>query len=361
MEILRPWLAPAAILFAAALGGYIVKALLLRRLKSLSERTKSSLDDLLWDAVRGHVFLWFALGGMAAAAQASPLRTNLQGLTHKIVVIGFFVSVTLAASKFLCAAARIYSVRFTASAAATTLTENLVRVGVVAMGGLLLLSNLGISITPILTALGVGSLAVALALQDTLSNVFAGIQILASRMVGVGDCIKLDSGQEGYVVDVGWRATRIRELSNNIVLIPNSKLSQAVVINYHQPDRELAVLVQVGVSYDSDLKAAEKVTTDVACEVMREVAGGVPSFEPFIRYHTFGDSSINFTVILRAKEFVDRYLLTHEFIKRLHKRYKQAGIEIPFPQRVVHFSKNQVSVQDTGIRPQARASDQPSP
>ncbi|MBI4054501.1 MAG: mechanosensitive ion channel family protein [Elusimicrobia bacterium] len=332
-----PWIGPAAILISAITCGYLAKSLFLKRLKLWVERTESSLGDLLLDAMSRHLLPWFMLGAASAAAQVSPLADNHQALIHKIVVAGFFISVTLAASRFARGLVRIYSVRFTASAAATTLTENLARLAVLGMGTLLLLSNLGVSIAPILTALGVGSLAVALALQDTLSNLFAGVHIVASRLVEVGDYIKLDSGQEGYVVDVGWRATRIRELPNNIVIIPNSKLSQAVVINYHQPDKELAVLVQAGVSYDSDLGLVERTTIEVAREVMRDVAGGVPDFEPFIRYHTFGDSSINFTVILRAKEFVDRYLLTHEFIKKLHARYKNKGIEIPFPQRVVHL------------------------
>lgn len=344
-EVLRPWIFPGVILCGASLAGYCVKIFFLSRLKALFERTPSELDDLFLGAVRGHVFVWIFLAGLAAAAQAAPLSADAQGLVHKLIVVGFFISVTAAASKFLCAAARLFAVKFTASAAASALTENLVRIGVLAMGGMLLLSNLGISIAPVLTALGVGSLAVALALQDTLSNFFAGIHVVVSRMIEVGDYIKLDSGQEGYVVDVGWRATRIRELPNNLVIIPNSKLSQAVVINYHQPDLETAVLVQVGVSYDSDLAVVEKTTVAVAAEVMRTVAGGVPNFEPFIRYHTFGDSSVNFTVILRAKEFVDRYLLSHEFIKRLHKKYKQEGIEIPFPQRVVHMAGRPVGAQ----------------
>ena len=101
----------------------------------------------------------------------------------------------------------------------------------------------------------------------------------------------------------------------------------------------MAVLVQVGVHYDSDLEKVEKVTIEVAKEVMREVKGGVPEFEPFIRYHTFGDFSINFTVILRAKEYTDQYLVKHEFIKRLHKRYKEEGIVIPYPIRAINYTQ----------------------
>jgi small-conductance mechanosensitive channel len=140
------------------------------------------------------------------------------------------------------------------------------------------------------------------------------------------------------VQDIGWRATRIRELPNNIVIVPNSRLADMVLVNYAMPEPEQAALVQLGVAYGSDLARVERVTVEVAREVLQQVEGGVAGFEPFIRYHTFGDSSIDFSVILRVRGFVDRFLLVHEFIKRLHRRYGLEGIEIPFPQRSVHFT-----------------------
>jgi len=99
------------------------------------------------------------------------------------------------------------------------------------------------------------------------------------------------------------------------------------------------VLVNIGVHYNSDLKTVEKVTCEVAKEVMREVSGGVPEFDPFIRYNTFGDFSIGFTVILRAKEFTDQYLIKHEFVKRLHARYALEGIVIPYPIRAINYDQ----------------------
>lgn len=216
---------------------------------------------------------------------------------------------------------------------------NLTRVVVFTVGFLVLLQTFGISVTPILTALGVGGLAVALALQETLSNFFAGLHILVSKQVRPGDYVQLESGVEGYVTDVSWRNTTIRSLPNNMVIIPNARLASAIITNYNQPEPEMAVLVQVGVGYESDLKKVERVTLEVAKEVMREVEGGIPSFEPFIRYHTFADFSINFTVILRAREFVDQYLIKHEFVKRLQKCYQKEKIEIPFPIRTVHLKQ----------------------
>jgi len=170
---------------------------------------------------------------------------------------------------------------------------------------------------------------------------FSGFHITVARQIKIGDYIKLDSGEEGYVIDINWRTTKIKMLPNNVALIPNEKLTKAIVTNYYLPDKEMAVLVNLGVHYDSDLKKVEKITCETAREIMKTVPGGVPGFEPFIRYNTFGDSSIGFTVILRAKEFADQYLIKHEFIKRLHERYKKENIIIPYPIRTIHYEQIQ--------------------
>ena len=212
---------------------------------------------------------------------------------------------------------------------------NITRVVVLSVGLLILLDSLGVAIAPLLTALGVGGLAVALALQDTLTNLFAGVHILASRKVQPGDFIQLDNGMEGYIVDTNWRNTIVRQLPDNLVIVPNATLAASVLTNYHRPEREMSVLVQVGVSYDSDLEHVESVTREVGRDVMRTVEGAVPGHQPFIRYHTFADSSINFSVILRAAEAPAQYLIVHEFIKRLHRRYRDEKIQIPFPIRTI--------------------------
>jgi small-conductance mechanosensitive channel len=218
--------------------------------------------------------------------------------------------------------------------------ELVTKIVLITVGGMLILDNLGVSLTPLLTTLGIGSLAVAIALQDTLGNLFAGLHIKADRPIAVGQFVRLDSGDEGYVERIGWRSTRIKMLPNKTAVVPNSKLVQSTIINYDLPDPELAVLVEVGVHYDSDLKKVERVTCEVAREVMRAVPGGMPEFDPFIRYHTFNQSSIDFTVILRARTFVDNYLIKHEFIKALQEKYRAEGIVIPFPIRTVHLKSD---------------------
>lgn len=217
--------------------------------------------------------------------------------------------------------------------------KNIIDVAIYIVAFLLILAAFGIEITPLIASLGIGSLAVALALQNTLSNYFAGIYIATDKSIKLGNYIELENGLKGYVESIGWRSTKIRTLPNNIVIVPNAKLAEMIVINYYDPQREMSVIVHCGVSYDSDLEKVERVTIETAKRVLQSTKGGVGEFEPFIRYNKFGDSNIEFSIILRVKEFTDKYLMTHEFVKELMRRYKEENIEISYPVRKVYMRK----------------------
>lgn len=339
-SVWRYWnlmIVPAVVFLSVFLIGWMVRGILFGRLSRWAQKTAWKGDDILIEATRGPFLVWALICAIAIAVRVSTLPDPIVVLAHKVLLALWLISFTLAASTLSGKLITLYGDKLHAGFSVTSLTQNVTRIVIFGIGVLILLNNLGISITPLLTALGVGSLAVALALQDTLTNLFAGVHILMGKGIRIGDYIELDNGIKGYVTDISWRATRIRTLPNNVVIIPNAKLSQSVVTNYHLPDKEMAVLVHVGVHYDSDLKHVERVTCEVGKEIMREIQGGVAGFDPFIRYHTFADSSVNFTVILRGKEFVDQYLITHEFVKRLHERFKKEDIIIPFPIRTVYL------------------------
>lgn len=285
--------------------------------------------------VRKRVPGWCLLIGVWTAAAYWPLTPEARLLVGRAVFVLGAASVTLAAATVASRAIDNYGALIAPALPVSSLTRNIAWALIAVLGLLVILNGLGLSIAPMLTALGVGGLAVALALQEPLANFFAGLFLTLAGQVRIGDYLKLDSGQEGYVVDFSWRSTRLRMLSNNLVIVPNAKLAQAIVVNHQLPSHDLAVLVEVGVDYASDLAHVEQVVTEVGRAVMADVPGAVADFEPFIRYHTFADSSINFTVILRGKEFVDQYLIKHEFVKRLHVRFTQEGIVIPFPIRTL--------------------------
>lgn len=281
--------------------------------------------------------VWCVTLGLTLALSGIPELAPHSSVIQKTLLIIVILSFTLLLSRIAVMMVHNSARKMKGVLPSTSIFTNLTRFLILLIGALIILQFLGISITPILTALGVGGLAVALALQNTFANLFSGLQILASGMLRPGQYIRLETGEEGYITDIGWRSTTIRSLPNNIIIIPNSNMASAIVTNYHIPDKELAVLVNVSVSYASDLEKVEKITIETAGQTMKEVTGGVPAFNPFIRYNEFGDSGVHLTVILRASEYVDQYNIKHEFIKRLHRRYQEEGIEIPYPARSVYI------------------------
>ncbi len=208
--------------------------------------------------------------------------------------------------------------------------KGLLRGFILVIGILIFLDLMGISITPILASLGIGSVAVALALQDTLSNFFAGLYVTIDKPVKVGDLIKLESGNEGFVTEVGWRSTRIRTMNNNVVIIPNAKLTGSVLTNYDLPNKELIVTLEVRAPYTSDLERVERVTREAVKEVLLKLSGAVREFDPVVNFHTFGAAGIDYTIVLKAKDFSAQGPIKHELIKSLHARYKKEGIQIPY-------------------------------
>lgn len=327
----------SGLILAGFVCGVIVEKVILARLKRFARRTNWEGDEIIIQSIKGIAILWLGLAGIYFAFVNLPLRPIVSNVMGKVLLVVVLFSATVVLSKIVVGFIGLHGKKTEGGLPSASLFTHITRGVIFAIGLLIILQSLGVSITPLLTALGVGGLAVALALQPTLSNLFAGLQIIISKQLEPGDWIELDSGAKGYVVDINWRNTTIRDLPNNLIIVPNSQLANSVIINFNRPEKQMGVLIEVGVSYESDLAKVENVTVDVAKAVVKEAQGGEPDFEPIVRFHTFSDFSINFTVILRVKEFVNKYLVRHEFVKALHKRYKEEGIEIPFPIRTVHM------------------------
>jgi small-conductance mechanosensitive channel len=338
--------------------GHAVAALVLSRLPHGRHGDGTDALPSIARLLRTRLPLWALLAGAALALTYWPLPPRAYAVGSQAIFLLAVLSVTLTAASIASGLVSTHGARWAPGLPVSSLTRNIAWGAVALMGLLVALNGLGVSITPMLTALGVGGLAVALALQEPLANFFAGLFITLAGQIRVGDYVRLDSGQEGYVADFGWRSTRLRMLANNLVIVPNAKLAQALVVNHHLPSRDLAVLVEVGVDYASDLDRVERVVTDVAHDVMATVPGGIAEFAPFVRFHTFNESSIDFTVILRAQEYVDQYLVKHEFIKRLHRRFGEEGIVIPFPIRtLVGREESHASVNGSAVVSQWRGDD----
>lgn len=334
------WTLALAILAVWTAAGWFLVRILFGRINRWLARAPFQFENMLLKSLPAPLTVLVVLTGFMAAFHFSRFLEKdvddiMRFLKAGLVLAGFFL-----ADRVLQGLLKDVETRQETFKNSHFLFSALIHMGVWTLGGLMVLEGFGISITPLVASLGVGSLAVALALQNTLANLFSGIYLLIDKPIQVGQFVRLGSGEEGYVEMIGWRSTRVRLLANNTVVIPNSKLAENQILNYYLPETQCAVLVEVGVDYGSDLSRVEKVTVEVAGKVQRTVQGAVKDFEPFIRYHTFADSSVNFSVILRAHEFVDNYLIKHEFIKLLHERYRAEGITIPFPQRTVEIKGN---------------------
>jgi small-conductance mechanosensitive channel len=301
--------------------------------------TKPSLmTGIIIRSLRVPSVAWCLLIGIYIAVDQAHLPPKPSLLALNVVYVLLVLSVTAAVANLSGAILEQALADRNLPIPATGLSFTIVKVAVWVLGGLVLLSSLGVSITPILTALGVGGLAVALALQETLSNFFAGVHLLLSRPIRVGDFVKLETGQEGYVADIGWRATKLRMLPNNIVVVPNSKMAQSILINYSLPEPRMAVSITIGASYGEDPDHIERLLLEETMKAAPQVPGLLVETAPTVRFIPgFGESSLNFTLTCHVRGFEDQFLAQHELRKRILKRFRDERIEIPFPQRTVHL------------------------
>lgn len=336
--IMMQWILPIAFILAGFLAGIVGEKLIFKKLEKFVTKRRIAGGNIIFHSLHRMTFIWFVLGGFFWAVLSSPLRPDIANVLQKILTVAFLYSVTLVLARLTAGFVRLL-VRRT-EGVPTSLVSNVAKAVVLILGTLIILQTAGVQITPIVTTLGIGGLAVGLALQDTLANLFAGFYLIISKQVRTGDYVKLDAGHEGYVTDITWRNTTIKEISNNVVIVPNSKLASAIFTNYHLPAKEISLTMNVGVSYDSDLEEVERVTVEVAKEVMQEIAPQLIANEPYIRFHTFGDFSIDFTLYMRVSEYFDQRIGKHIFIKKLHKRYQEAGISIPFPIKEIYVQHN---------------------
>lgn len=316
----------------------IVRGIAFRLLHRWAGKTETKIDDMIIRSFKVPSIYWCIAIGLYVGVSVSGLPKSYISYISKVIHVIVIFSITIATANLSGKIFRNYIQKSELPIPTTGLAYGILKGSIIIIGILVILTVLGISITPLITALGVGGLAVALALQDTLANLFAGIHILVEKSIRVGDFIKLETGQEGYVEDITWRTTRIRMLPNNMVIIPNSKLSQSIVTNYYLPEKRMSLLIPVGVSYSSDPEKVEKILVEEAKKAVGEIPGLLGDPEPFVRFIPgFGDSSLDFTLTCQVQEFVDQYFAQHELRKRIFRRFKEEGIEIPFPHRTVYL------------------------
>lgn len=331
------WLIPAFFVIGGLLFGLIYEWVIVKSIKRLAMGTAWKWDDVLVKAFSHAFIYWLILAGCFLAVLYTSTNPDIEtfifkALTALATLVGVIVAARIAHGLVLLATAEHGGPLPDGS-----LLPNTARILIIVIGVIFILPDLGIEITPAIGALGIGGFAAALAFSDTLENLFASFQMLATSKMRPGNFIQLSSGEIGYVTDINWRETTIRDFSNNLVIIPNAKVSQSIVTNYNLPMEDIYVELTCGVGYDSDLEKVEEVVKEEGRRIYQEVYDEELETDPSFLYLGFGDSAIEFKAKILVNQFGERMKVQHPLIKALHKRFKEEGIVIPFPKRTVQI------------------------
>jgi small-conductance mechanosensitive channel len=346
---LRPAVGLPIVLVLLWLAALLLRSLLGTWGGRLAKKTESKIDDVIAEALKRAVFPLLLL--VAAESLVSSTRLGESPIARQILVVAAILIVSWVAVRFVLV---IVDAWIGGRAELTPLGPP-IKLGIkilwVPLVLLTVLSALHVEIIQFVTTLGVGSLAIALALQDTLANVFSGIQLVVDQPIRAGDFIEVDKDTRGVVHEIGLRSTKIRTLNNNMIIVPNNVLAQTVIVNNEAYDRRYAHRFSVGVSYDSDSRHVQRVLEEVLNQAGREV-DGILRGPHSVRFLEFGDSALVFRMEVQLAKFVGRRGPLSELNHRIHERCVAEGIDIPFPMRTVilHDGRDQ-SVGDPGAEP----------
>ena len=291
--------------------------------------TKSTLDNKLLDAARPPLYwLVIMLTAEAALKRLDFLTADYDVQISNVTFLLYSLLVTVTLWRVITTIANWYSSEIAAKTE-TPIDDQMVpfvrRILLIVLAvimGIVVLGYFEIEISGLVTTLGIGSLAVALAAQAALSDTISGFIIMIDRPFRIGDRIEiLELDTWGDVEDIGLRSTRIRTRDNRMVIVPNSVISKSLVVNYAFPNTDYRIEIHVGVAYDTDIEAARKVLVD-AVRLFLE----------------FGDSALIFRVRWWLDSYVDTRRMFDKVNTSMYNALKQAGIVMPFPQREVRYT-----------------------
>ena len=341
------WLDPAtagAIALIGIVAAFVFHKLIFPLIVRFTHRTPTDLDSRLVKSVRWPTTLGFVvLGAYLAFTVPLDLTESQQSQVDTVgQALGVMIVITVVVG--LLSSAIDWYLASLATSATRVVDRRLLplirRAGgviIYAIGGLLMMDVLGINISPLIAGLGLGGLAVALAIQPTLANLFAGTYVMTEGVIATGDYIQLENGLKGYVVEVGWRSTRIRDWRNNLVVVPNSKFAETIITNFQQPTNAVNVYFECGTSYDSDLYRVEEICLEVMDTIIDSHPMAIKEYGKYFAFDNFGDSNVNFWLFVQATDRLGSFVVQSDMMKLLHKRFQEEGIVINYPVRTLQF------------------------
>jgi small-conductance mechanosensitive channel len=332
-------LVESLVLIAGALAtGYIIERWGLVRLRDQEVFAGARSDKIILKALRGMIITWLTLVGIYIAILSAPFdETTTQSLLQ-FLQVPFIISVTVFVMRLITGFIDYSSEKRGGVIAGVSLSRSLTSTIILIIGFLIVLQSLGISITPVIAALGITGLAVSLALEETLSNAIAGVYIIFSKQTQPGDYVRMKVDErdyiEGYITDITWRSTKIQtppwrltvDEEPTTVIVPNSRMASDIVVIHNRAGREIEMQVEIGVTYGSDLEKVERVTIEVAREVLRDLCDAEPDPLPLVRYRSFSPAGIYLVVVIYGSNTLDQHSVRHTLIKRLYRRYEQEQI-----------------------------------
>ncbi len=316
--------------------GVAAAVVVVRLLVPLARRTRATVVMYLLQRAGPFLPVWFGAAGAAIALSRDGLSVGWLRYVDAFIFSAALATGLFVLLRWIGDVLRHYSASSMRLPPIAGMIKRLIQIAVWSIGLVMILHAWHVQVTPLLTTLGIAGLATALALQDTLANFLAGFYILADRPIRVGDYVRVDPTTEGYVVEVGWRSARIRTLANNIVVIPNQKLSQSTITNFSLPDKRTALSLPVSVDYGSDVGRVEAALLDVATRAADEVDGMLPEPPPVVRLNPgFGAEALELSLVCQVREFADQYFVQSELRKRILQRFRDEGIPFAPPTRRV--------------------------
>lgn len=318
----------AVIYITAQILGIIVLSYVFKGIVYLVSHYTRVPEHVLNHVVRFMPFMTGICAGIYAANAFMELPTFIKNHMEMLFYNAVAITLTLFIAHLISAFLQYKLVNSNAENSSTSILGTLINIFVYASGVVLILHAHGISISPLLTAMGVGGIASALALQDTLANLFSGIMTLISRQIRIGDYIKLSTGATGRVTDMNWRNTTMRTPTGNLIIIPNKTVATSMLTNYEQPLAECTISIPLTIVYGIDLGKVEEVTVATAQKVLDKSQYGVTGFKPAVRFTELGEYGISFSVVLRIKNAVDEAKLRHQFIKAIYRCYQANNIQL---------------------------------
>lgn len=347
-QLLQHTLYAVAIVIASALLGRVIKFLLNTLFKKIFAQTRTNLDDLLLDVLRGRVTTLSIIGGTYIGLREIEKGISFSNTTALQIIsyfdIALFVFLVFVLARLIIKIVQTTFTWYLDDVARKThatitptiapLTSKIINILLFLIAFMIVLDHFGVNIGSLLVSLGVGSLAFALAAQETIANMIAGFVILIDQPFRVGDRIKLPTGEEGDVMQIGLRSTRVIAVDNNMLVIPNSDLVKNRILNFTFPGKAMRTVIDVGVSHTTDIPKAKELLS----KIIKEQSGLSPEFPIIIQVNAITESSIILRLVIESEDFGERFGIESDIRERILSEFSSSGISIAYPQRVIHLT-----------------------